>query len=81
MRTWLVARVFAEVRQSKTIVLGLGFSARVIHAVVFFEGFLREPVKGERRYGTFEVRSCYTPGAAWTAPACEFVIFEPNHAS
>lgn len=53
---------------------------RVVGAVVFLEGFLREPVEGERGDGAFEVWSGYTPGAARTAPAGEFLVFNPDHA-
>jgi hypothetical protein len=61
-------------------VLGLGFSARVFDAIVFFECFLCETVKGERGNGAFEARLYYAPGAVRTAPAGEFVFFEPDHA-
>jgi hypothetical protein len=47
---------------------------------VFLKRFLREPVEGERRYGAFEMWSGYTPGAARTTPASEFVVFNPDHA-
>jgi len=62
------------------LVLGLGFSARVVEAVVFLECFLRETVEGERGKGAFQARRYYAPGAVRTTPASEFVIFEPDHA-
>ncbi len=60
--------------------LRLGFSVRVFGAVVFFEGFLRETVECERGDGAFQARRDDAPGAVRTAPAREFVIFEPDHA-
>jgi hypothetical protein len=55
-------------------------SARVIHAVVFLKGFLRESIKGERRNGAFEVGCSHAPLAVGAAPATKVVTVDPDQA-
>jgi hypothetical protein len=63
------------------MILGWGFPVGVFVAIVFLECFLCEAIKGERGDGAFQARRYDVPGTVRTAPAGEFVIFEPDHAS
>ena len=52
----------------------------VLVAGVFLEGFLRDPIEGERGDRAFEAWRGDTPFAEWAAPAGELLILDPDHA-